>query len=87
VDCREIVTPWRVDAEQIYRGCSSQPERTRYQKQADEAQSIDRPTVWAGLTGQKVSGFAVAAHQHGGTAPTLKPFSRFAGVASVQLSP
>lgn len=49
VEHRKIVSPRRVDAEQIYRGVSRQPERTRYQKQTDEALRInDRPTVRAG---------------------------------------
>lgn len=80
-DCREIVTPKRVDAEQIYRGRTSQPERTRNQKQADEALSIDRPTVRAGLTGQMIQVHARTAHPPGGTAPGLESHFPITGEA------
>jgi hypothetical protein len=48
-ECCMIVSPWRVDAEQMTGvHVVSQPGRTRYQKQTDEALRIDRPTVWEG---------------------------------------
>ena len=48
-ECCRIVSPWRVDAEQMTGvTVGGQPGRTRYQKQTDEALRIDRPTVWEG---------------------------------------